>query len=111
MERQVAITVDDLPAMSVATLSAAEITDMTRQLLAHLKAESVPAVAFVNEGRLYQTGQVDERIRALALWLENGFELGNYTFSHASLNQHSLSDWEEDVIRGETVTKWLLTQH
>jgi len=61
--------------------------------------------------KLYKTGEVDERIKALNVWLDSGFELGNHTFSHASLNRVGLKAWEEDVIQGETVTRMLLTQH
>jgi peptidoglycan/xylan/chitin deacetylase (PgdA/CDA1 family) len=56
-------------------------------------------------------GEVDERIKALDLWLEAGLELGNHTFSHPSLNKVSLKAFEDDVIQGETVTRLLLTQH
>jgi len=54
---------------------------------------------------------VDDRIRALNQWLDAGFELGNHTFGHTSLNNVTLQAWEEDVIRGETVTRMLLAQH
>jgi polysaccharide deacetylase len=66
---------------------------------------------FVNEKRLYKQGQVDERIEALNLWLEDGFDLGNHTFAHTSLNRAPLQAWEEDVTRGETVTQMLLAEH
>jgi peptidoglycan/xylan/chitin deacetylase (PgdA/CDA1 family) len=56
-------------------------------------------------------GEVDERIKALQMWLDYGFELGNHTFSHASLNQVGLKAWEDDVIQGESVTSMLLAQH
>ena len=45
------------------------------------------------------------------MWLDYGFELGNHTYGHASLNQVGLQAWEEEVIRGETVTSLLLAQH
>jgi hypothetical protein len=45
----------------------------------------VPAVGFVNERKLYKFGEADERINALHLWLDYGFELGNHTFNHSSL--------------------------
>ena len=45
-------------------------------------------VGFVNEKKLYKPGEVDERIKALQMWLDSGFELGNHTFSHMSLNQN-----------------------
>jgi peptidoglycan/xylan/chitin deacetylase (PgdA/CDA1 family) len=45
------------------------------------------------------------------MWGDYGFELGNHTYAHTSLNRVSLKEWEEDVIRGETVTAILLAQH
>src|SRR6266496_4549503 len=107
-DRQVAITIDDLPAGNADRMTAAEITAMTTKLLATLRDRKIPAVGFVNEKRLYKSGEIDERIQALSLWLDNGFDLGNHTFSHMSLNQAPLRDWEEDVVRGETVTRLLL---
>src|SRR5271157_4651 len=109
--RQIAITIDDLPAGAANSMSGAEINEMTAKLLATLQKEKVPAVGFVNERKLYKLGEVDERIKALNQWLDAGFELGNHTFGHTSLNNVTLPAWEEDVIRGETVTRILLAQH
>ncbi len=109
--RQIAITIDDLPAASANSMNGAEINEMTAKLLAALQKEKAPAVGFVNERRLYKMGEVDERIKALNQWLDAGFELGNHTFGHTSLNNVTLQAWEEDVIRGETVTRILLAQH
>jgi len=110
-QRQVAITVDDLPAASADSMSAATINDMTSKIVAALRDQSVPTVAFVNEKKLYHLGEVDERIRALRQWVDAGFELGNHTFSHMSLNQVPLKTWEDDVVQGESVTRLLLTEH
>jgi peptidoglycan/xylan/chitin deacetylase (PgdA/CDA1 family) len=110
-DRQVAVTIDDLPAGNANSMSAADITQMTTKLLAALHEQKIPAVGFVNEKKLYRMGEVDERIKALDLWLEAGLELGNHTFSHPSLNKVSLKAFEDDVIQGETVTRLLLTQH
>jgi peptidoglycan/xylan/chitin deacetylase (PgdA/CDA1 family) len=109
--RQIAITIDDLPAAGAKSMTGAEINEMTAKLLATLQKEKVPAVGFVNERKLYKLGEVDERIKALNQWLDAGFELGNHTFGHTSLNNVTLQAWEEDVIRGETVTRILLAQH
>ena len=84
---------------------------MTAKLLATLRQQQIPVVGFVNEGKLYKWGEVDERIRALNMWLDAGFELGNHTFGHTSLNKAGLKDFEESVVRGETVTRLLLAQH
>jgi len=110
-QKSIAITIDDLPAGNANFVSGSEILDMTTKLLATLRAQNVPTVGFVNEQKLYKTGEVDERIKALNLWLDSGFELGNHTFAHTSLNRVPLQTWEEEVVRGETVTRFLLAQH
>ncbi len=110
-DRQVAITIDDLPAGMADRLPAADITAMTTKLLTTLRDQKIPAVGFVNEKKLYKTGEVDERIKVLQIWLDDGFELGNHTFSHMSLNQNELKDWEDDVVQGESVTRMLLATH
>jgi peptidoglycan/xylan/chitin deacetylase (PgdA/CDA1 family) len=109
-DRQVAITIDDLPGGMANNLPAADVTALTTKLLTTLRDQKIPAVGFVNEKRLYKTGEVDERIKALQMWLDYGFELGNHTFSHSSLNQVGLRAWEDDVIQGESVTRMLLAQ-
>ena len=111
VDRQVAVTIDDLPAGMADRLPAADITAMTAKLLGTLRDQKVPVVGFVNEKKLYHPGEVDERIKALQMWLDYGFELGNHTYGHASLNQVGLKAWEEEVIRGESVTTMLLAQH
>ena len=111
VDRQVAITIDDLPAGAANFMTGAEITDMTTKLLTTLRDQKIPVVGFVNEKKLFKTGEVDARIAALRMWLDYGFELGNHTYSHASLNRVGLKAWEDDVIQGENVTRLLLTDH
>ena len=110
-DREVAVTIDDLPAGMADRLPASDITAMTTKLLTTLRDQKIPVVGFVNEKKLYKPGEVDERIKDLQMWLDYGFELGNHTFSHMSLNQSELKDWEDDVVQGESVIRILLTQH
>jgi peptidoglycan-N-acetylglucosamine deacetylase len=109
--REVAITIDDLPAGAANSMPAADISQMTTKLLTTLRDQKIPVVGFVNEKKLYKLGEVDERIAALRMWLDYGFELGNHTFSHSSLNQVGLAAWEDDIVQGESVTRQLLTEH
>lgn len=110
--RRVALTIDDLPAAAAQVMSGAEILEMTKQLVAKLKENNAPAVGFVNERELYyKLGDADDRIRALNVWLDSGFELGNHTFAHTGLNRVSLPEWEDAVIQGEPVIKLLLAAH
>ena len=107
-DRQVAVTIDDLPAGMADRLPVAQITAMTTKLLGTLRDQKIPVVGFVNEKKLFKPGEVDERIKSLQMWLDDGFELGNHTFSHMSLNQMGLKAWEEDVIQGEGVLKLMM---
>ena len=109
--RQVAITIDDLPAGAAYSMSAPDITQMTAKLMAALREEKVPVVGFVNEKKLYKWGEVDERIKALQMWLDSGFELGNHTFAHTSLNRAGRKEFEDAIVQGEPVTALLLAQH
>src|SRR6267154_4953509 len=110
-DRQVAISIDDLPGASADTMPTATMTEMTAKLLGAIRDQKVPLVGFVNEKKLYKLGEVDERINALKMWMDYGFELGNHTFAHASLNRVGLKAWEDDVIQGESVTSLLLAEH
>jgi peptidoglycan-N-acetylglucosamine deacetylase len=110
-QREIAITIDDLPAANGNRMTGAEIDELTAKLLSTLKTQKIPAVGFVNERKLYKEGEVDARIKALAMWLDNGLELGNHTFGHTSLNNVTLQAWEDEVIRGETVTRTLQVRH
>ncbi len=108
--RQIALTVDDLPGLNAAaTTSAADLTTLNTKLIAALKAAHAPVTAFVVEQRLFTPlGQADARIAILSAWLNAGFDLGNHTYSHTSLNQATLQVWEDDVIQGENITRLLL---
>jgi peptidoglycan-N-acetylglucosamine deacetylase len=105
--RMVAVTIDDLPINGVdAGLRA--LTALNDRLLAAVKRQGVPAIGFVNESKLYRPGEVDGRIALLRAWVEQGLELGNHTYSHLSLNKVGRATFEEEVVRGETVTRWLM---
>ena len=106
--REIAVMIDDLPGLSGPDLPLPALQAMTQKLLAELKQESIPSVGFVNESKLYRAGEVDARIALLAAWRDAGAELGNHTFSHPSLHTTPLRAFEEDVVRGETVTRMLL---
>ncbi len=100
-ERTISITIDDLPAGAAQSMSAAEITSMTKRLTDTLRDQKIPVVAFVNERKLYyKWDEVNERIAALNMWLDAGFELGNHTYAHTSLNGGGLKAFEDGVIQG-----------
>lgn len=109
--RGVAITIDDLPFVSASPLPDEEVRVRTEKLLGHLRRRAVPAVGFVNEGKLYEGENEDPaRVALLGLWLEAGMELGNHTYSHVDLHGTALAEFQEDVLRGEIVTRRLLAE-
>jgi peptidoglycan/xylan/chitin deacetylase (PgdA/CDA1 family) len=106
--REIAITFDDLPATHG---DLQRSTGVTKKLLQSLKSNNVPAIGFVNESKLYQNGELNNQsVALLKQWLEAGFELGNHTYSHIGIDQAPLEKYEEDVIRGEVVTRKLLAE-
>jgi peptidoglycan/xylan/chitin deacetylase (PgdA/CDA1 family) len=105
--KEVAVTFDDLP-LNGPDEGVVRIRAMTVKLLSILKTNQIPVVAFVNERKLYHSGEIDERVAILKLWIDAGFELGNHTYSHPSLQSTPVADFEEDLVRGETVTRMLL---
>lgn len=107
VRREVCVTFDDLPATHGGLQTMKYVTG---RLLETIKAERIPAVGFVNEGKLYVRGEVDERTALLRMWLDHGLELGNHSFSHIYIDQVPVSAYKEDVIRGETVTRMLLRE-
>jgi peptidoglycan/xylan/chitin deacetylase (PgdA/CDA1 family) len=109
VQRQVAITFDDLPA-SYGNDSLERLTTVTTRLLQSIKSNRVPAIGFVNEDKLHMRGELKERTALLQRWLDAGLELGNHTYSHIAIDQVPLASYQDDVIKGETVTKLLLAE-
>ncbi len=116
VERAIAVTFDDLPAppAGVVANDVASLEELTRKLLTAVRKYSIPAVGFVNEGKLFVEGEgprdVDRRIGLLRMWLDAGLELGNHTYSHRDLNTMPIDEFEADVLRGEAVTRRLLNE-
>jgi peptidoglycan/xylan/chitin deacetylase (PgdA/CDA1 family) len=109
--RTVALTFDDLPAVSTRN-DPQTWKSITKGIITALERESAPATAFVIEGKLYDRERLDSgRVALLRSWLGAGFELGNHTYSHHSLYNTPLPEFESDVLRGEVVTKSLLAEH
>lgn len=113
--REIAVTFDDLPAVSVAKGDPASLAVFTDRLLLNFTASGVPVVGFVNEGKLTVPGEgldgQEARLGLLRKWLGKGFELGNHTYSHRSLNELAIEEFEADVVRGEPATAALMGSH
>lgn len=94
---------DDLPSLRA----------MNRDLVEALRRAEVPAIGFVNEGKLQPSSRTDPsegdairsgKIDLLRLWLEAGFELGNHTATHPSLHRTDVERYERNILDGGRVT-------
>lgn len=104
-----AITVDDLPVAQPSWHNDQQMDRITEDLLATFAEHGVPAVGFVNEGKLEKEREVDAfRLGLLERWLNAGLELGNHGYAHLDLHRVSPEDWQADVIRGEVETRKLV---
>ena len=105
---EVALTFDDLPALTLFT-SQPWTDDLNLRLLAGLRRHHLPATGFVNAGKLNQ-GLRARQVADLQRWLAAGMDLGNHTFSHESPNQIGAERYIADIIRGEPVLRELLAR-
>lgn len=100
--QQIAITFDDLPVHGPLPPGETRLK-VARQILRALKAAHVPPTyGFVNGIRIQEQ---PDTVTVLAAWRAAGNPLGNHTFSHMNLNQHSLTDFEQDVLKNEPVLR------
>jgi peptidoglycan/xylan/chitin deacetylase (PgdA/CDA1 family) len=107
-KRFIAVTFDDLPVVSLEDDQLLR-QEITQKLLEKISNAKVPAIGFVNENKLYTNGKPGEaKVKLLQQWLDTGLELGNHTFSHLNLNESPLEKYEDEILRGEIITKQLL---
>jgi peptidoglycan/xylan/chitin deacetylase (PgdA/CDA1 family) len=106
-----AITFDDLPAVSVVRQDDHYREALTDRLLGAIGRQRVPAIGFVNEGKLFADGRlVPRRVELLQRWLAANLELGNHTYDHTDLHLTSLAEFERGVLEGEAVTRAMLAK-
>ncbi len=106
--RTIAVTIDDLPVVSTRR-DIETRRQITKKLLAHITEAKVPAIGFVNENKLFDGDKRDEQqIDLLRMWLDAGLDLGNHTFSHRSVDAIAVKEYQDDILRGEVITKELL---
>ena len=109
--KSISVTMDDLPLNIALKISNNTMRTIVENLLAKIKTENIPIVAFVNENKLEENGKRDpERVDLLKMWLDEGVELGNHTYSHKSANSVPVSEYEQDILNGERTIKELLTE-
>lgn len=107
-ERTMAVTFDDLPANTLTQTRSAQ-REILGGLIAALRRTGIPSIGFVNEVKLYDGGTLDPgRVALLQEWLDAGYELGNHTFSHPDLHDTPVEEYQDNIRRGEVVTRPLV---
>ena len=111
-EKQVCFSFDDLPVVSYGISDTIFQKGLIENLISGLKKNDIHAVGFVNEKKLYnQEGKINQfQVELLKSWIDYGLELGNHTFSHPDYNLVSFKDFTQNVLKGETITKEILSQ-
>ncbi len=111
-EKEMCITLDDLPVVSYGTNEPDFLREVTKKLIHTFDEFDIPAIGYVNERKLYKKGRLDSAsIQLLELWLENGYELGNHTYSHKNYHKTSFEEYTEDIIKGEVICRQLAEKH
>jgi peptidoglycan/xylan/chitin deacetylase (PgdA/CDA1 family) len=109
--RKLAVTIDDLPYAGTRLATLRDAQRATKAILRTLRAHQAPAIGFVNERKLEVKGEKAARIALLQQWIDAGMILGNHTYSHPDFNALTVEQFEEEIIKGEVVTRRLLHAH
>ncbi len=111
-EKKICITIDDLPAVTYGSKIPGVENEIASKLIQTFKEFKIPACGYVVEGKLYHNGQLDAaKVGVLEMWLENGYDLGNHTFSHFDYNKVDDSLFFKDILKGQSITKPLMQKY
>lgn len=98
--KSVALTFDDLPA--VGTQDAAAVRAITDDLLNALVRHHAPATGFVI-GEHVEAVSGGRGQSILQLWTSRSFPLESHTYSHIDLTAVGAKEFEDDVVKNESV--------
>lgn len=112
VNRKICISVDDLPFVHYAVKVDGHQWTITNGILAAFDKHKVPAIGYVNAGKLFPDGKLDSsRIQHLEKWLTSGYELGNHTYAHKNYHRVSFEEFSQDIMDGEKVVKELVEKN
>jgi peptidoglycan/xylan/chitin deacetylase (PgdA/CDA1 family) len=99
-----------LPVVSYGITDSAYQIRLFNNIITAFSRNSVPAVGFVNESKMYKNGELQNwQADMLNSWLKSGLDLGNHTFSHPDYNKVTFKQFSNNVIKGERISRKLLT--
>jgi peptidoglycan-N-acetylglucosamine deacetylase len=107
-EKEIAITIDDLPFVGSGTSTPASLKRTQDRFMAIVKAlvdNQVPATGFAIGGAVAKN-----EWDLLETFRNQGFSLGNHTYTHKSLNGMSADKYIADIDRADTVLAPVMTE-
>lgn len=109
--RTLVVTIDDLPYVNRGGGDYLEnARAATAKMLRSLRKYKVPAVVFVNEQRVQEGAGREARVDLLRQWVKSGMTLANHTYSHADFNRLTVEQFEEEIVKGEIVSRQLMRE-
>ena len=100
-QKYISITIDDIPN----TKNYVKDSSYPK-LLNVLDSLDIPFTIFINEGKIYQTDNIDDNKAALHSWINHKKAyLGNHTYSHLRYSETNLNTFMDNVKKGEKFTK------
>lgn len=110
-QKEICISVDDLPYNILSSTDINKGQYITDRLLAAFRRYKVVVLGSVNAGKLYSNGILDSgKVKMLNQWLDSGMILANHTFGHKNYNELSFYEFKSDIIDGEICLKELLEE-
>ncbi|MDP3704761.1 MAG: polysaccharide deacetylase family protein [Legionellaceae bacterium] len=107
-EHEIAITIDDLPFVGTNSNDAGNLKrthERFMRILDSLVENQVPATGFIIAGSIGK-GQWE----LLNAFRKEGFGLGNHTYSHASLNRVSSTQYIDEIAHADKILQPVMTQ-
>jgi peptidoglycan/xylan/chitin deacetylase (PgdA/CDA1 family) len=111
-KKQVCFSFDDLPFVSYGITDSVYQQQLMAKLIASLNLHQIPAIGFVNEKKLFDKNgaPIHFQVGMLKSWVNSGLNLGTHTFSHPDYNKVTYSEYANEIIKGEPVTKIILEE-
>ena len=105
--RTVALTIDDLPFITgnddaMQSKDAAAAASANSQLVHAIARRHVPVTGFVIEQGVEELGK-KHGTAILRVWVRSGLDLGNHSYAHPDFDDLTVSQFEDQVVRGERV--------
>jgi peptidoglycan-N-acetylglucosamine deacetylase len=102
---KVALTFDDLPLNGMLPLGRKQ-SDFARETIKVLKRHRIPpSYGFINARGLERN---PDGALALTLWVQGGHPLASHTYNHLNFTDHSVEDFQREILRNEPVLELLM---